>query len=110
MIGIQRSSSQSSPFQSLSATIEPLKDSGLPHDAAPGPPFELGKGDDETLDHSQFPEWPKAWPLPTPNNGLHPIESEAVNFEDSQHNEHLRARDDWGNLGKNHQTIDKWDD
>ena len=74
------------------------------------PPFEPGNGDDESLDHATFVWWPKVWPLPVPNAAPHPIESEAVNISDQTHNEHLNARNDWGNPGKNHKTIDKYDD
>jgi hypothetical protein len=74
------------------------------------PPFEPGNGDDENLDHPTFPEWPNVWPLPIPNNGPHPIESEAINSSDNAHDENQRAREDWGSPGKNHQTVDKWDD
>jgi hypothetical protein len=74
------------------------------------PPFEPGRGDDENLNHATYSEWPKSWALPNPNNAPHPIESEAINESDNNHSEHDNARDDWGNPGKNHKTIDKYDD
>ena len=83
---------------------------GITDDAAPTPPFEPGNGDDETLDHAIWFWWPKAWPLPSPNNAPHPVESEAVNFSDANHDENKRARDDWGNPGKNHKTLDTYND
>ena len=79
-------------------------------DAAAAPPFEPGYGDDLSLDHSVYPSWPKAWTLPSPNDCPHPIESAANNEADLLHNEHDKARFDWGNPGKNHKTIDFWDD
>lgn len=83
---------------------------GMPDDAKPAPPFEPGNGDDESLDHAVWVWWPKDWALPSPNAAPHPIESDAVNYSDSNHDEHKNARDDWGSPGKNHQTIDKYDD
>lgn len=83
---------------------------GIVDDAAASPPFELGSGDDESLAHPYWNWWPKSWPLPVPNHGLHPIESDAVNFSDANHDENKNARDDWGNPGKNHQTIDNYAD
>ena len=55
-------------------------------------------------------DWPKAWPLPFPDLGPTPIESEAVNYADGIHDENKEARRDWGHPGKNHQTLDRWDD
>ncbi len=83
---------------------------GTIDDAATAPPFEPGLGDDESLDHATWVWWPKSWTLPSPNAAPHPIESEAVNYADSNNAEHENARDDWGKPGKNHQTIDKYDD
>lgn len=83
---------------------------GSTDDAATIPPFEPGKGDDVSLDHPSNPLWPNVWPLPVPNNGPHPLESEAINYSDLHNDEHQNARSDWGNPGKNHQTIDKFDD
>ena len=57
-----------------------------------------------------FPQWPKAWPLPSPNNGPHPIESEAINATDQNYSEHKNARNDWVNPGKNHKTTNNWND
>ena len=75
------------------------------------PNFEAGQGDDVSLQDPAWLSWPSAWPYPTPSYpGLHPIENEAVNFADSQHDENKSARLDWGSPGKNHKTIDKYDD
>lgn len=85
-------------------TIDNLIDSG---------PGELGSGDDVNLTHpsAESKNWPSSWPIPSPL--IYPkseIESEAINYSDQQHDEHKRARDDWGNPGKNHKTINNWDD
>jgi hypothetical protein len=75
------------------------------------PDFEPGNGDDINLTHATFSDWPNAWPLPNPMSVPdNPIESEAVNYADQQCNEHDHARDDWSDVGKNHKTIDKWND
>ena len=74
------------------------------------PRFEPGNGDDINLDHPSYPQWPNAWPLPSPNSGPHPIESEAINATDNNYSEHKNARNDWADSGKNHKTKDKWND
>lgn len=72
--------------------------------------MEAGLGDDEKLEHDMFGDWPKSWMLPAPNGTWHPIESEAVNKADQNHDEGDGARDDWGSPGKNSKTEDKYDD
>ena len=83
---------------------------GVADDAAAVPPFEVGAGDDISLDNPNWVWWPNAWPLPVPNNAPHPIESEAINFSDQNHDEHQSARSDWSNPGKNHNTLDDYAD
>lgn len=75
-------------------------------------PGELGHGDDVDLTHSttNSQDWPSSWAIPNPMLDVSEIESEAINVSDHQHDEHQRARDDWGNPGKNHQTLDRWND
>ncbi|MES2738378.1 MAG: hypothetical protein V4672_18805 [Verrucomicrobiota bacterium] len=75
-------------------------------------PGELGHGDDVDLTHatSTSRNWPSSWTLPNPKKVPSEIESEAVNYADQQHDENDRARDDWGNPGKNHSTLDTWND
>jgi hypothetical protein len=75
-------------------------------------PGELGHGDDVDLTHltTTSRNWPSSWAIPSPLKVPSEIESEAINYSDQQHDENKRARDDWGNPGKNHKTIDKWDD
>ncbi|MCX6849229.1 MAG: hypothetical protein NTY98_09945 [Verrucomicrobia bacterium] len=76
---------------------------------------ELGKGPDGS-DTRLFslldPDWPDAWPLPQ-HGGMWPtslLECDAIQYSDSHYNENQMARSDWGNPGKNHQTLDKWND
>jgi hypothetical protein len=83
---------------------------GIVDDAQAVPPFEPGYGDDISLDHSSYIWWPAAWPLPNPNNVWHPIESDAVNATDNAMNAHDHALQDWGSPGKQHDTLNKWDD
>lgn len=83
---------------------------GINDDAKPTPPFEPGRGDDQTLDHALVGDWPNVWPLPVPNTGPHPIESDAVNYSDRNHNEDQNARNDWGDPGKNHLKNNKYND
>jgi hypothetical protein len=84
---------------------------GIIDDAAVSPPFEPGNvlSDDIDLTHSFYPGWPAAWPVPSPNIGPHPIEGEAINACDAVHDEHKSARSDWGNPGKNHATLNRFD-
>lgn len=75
------------------------------------PPFVAGQGDDQTLDLSSH--WPIAFgPVPaTFGVPLHPIEREAVHASDAVVTaDHDNARSDWGDPGKNHGTLNKWDD
>ena len=83
---------------------------GIKDDAGITPPFEPGLGDDVTLDNPNYVWWPNTWSLPNPNNAWHPLESEAVNAQDAGLNEHDKATSDWGDPGKQHATINKWDD
>jgi hypothetical protein len=84
---------------------------GTVDDAAAVPPFEPGNGDDVSLDHATWPWWPNTWALP---GGVYatirPIEGEAVKAADDAMNENDYAPQDWGNPGKNHKTVNKWDD
>ena len=71
-------------------------------------PGELGRGDDNSLDFGY--DWPRAFgPMPPPPwaGGL-PIEAPAYNQEHDDENEY--AESDWGNPGKQHRTINKYDD
>jgi hypothetical protein len=83
---------------------------GTTDDAKLGPPFEPGQGDDENLSHPNWWYWPKSWPIPAPNRAPSPLESDAVNYSDTNHNEHQNARDDWADPGKNHKTLNRYDD
>lgn len=71
-------------------------------------PGELGNGDDVLLDSGYC--WPLAFGsmLPTPWAGAGPIEDQAYNQEPD--NENALASVDWGNPGKQHQTLNKYDD
>lgn len=73
---------------------------------------ELGHGDDVDLTHptTTSRNWAAAWPPPVPLIYPLELEAEAINASDAANNEHDNARSDWGNPGKNHQTIDKHDD
>lgn len=79
-------------------------------DASPLPPFEPGAGDDITLDHPVWFWWPNVWPLPVPNAGPHPIESDAINHSNNFLNEHDFSAQDWGDPGKQHNTLNRWND
>ena len=80
-------------------------------DAAVAPPFEPGNGDDVSLDHATWAWWPNTWTLPGGvYAAIHPIEGEAVKTADDAMNEHDNAREDGGYPGKNHATVDTWDD
>lgn len=83
---------------------------GTVDDAKTSPPFEPGNGDDVSLEHPAWSMWPNAWPLPVPNGDGHPVESEAVNHSNASITEHDYAAKDWGNPGKQHETLNKWDD
>ncbi len=79
----------------------------------PAIPFEPGQGDDINLSDSLWTNKPASWNWinTTPYNSLRsPIEREAVQASDRAMNEHDNARYDWGKPGKNHQTLNKWDD
>lgn len=75
-------------------------------------PGEFGRGDDVDLTHptTTSRNWPSSWAIPVPLKVPSEIESEAINESDNNHDENKRARDDWGNPGKNHKTLEKWDD
>jgi len=83
-------------------------------DAKPIPSFEPGNGDDSSLNmvySNGYNNWPSSWTLPTPFPGtLSPIETEAVRHSDVTMNEHDYANRDWADPGKQHKTINKWDD
>jgi hypothetical protein len=80
-------------------------------DAAVVPPFEPGNGDDISLDHATWPWWPNTWTLPGGVYAtIHPIEGEAVKAADDAMNENDYAPQDWADPGKNHKTVNKWDD
>jgi hypothetical protein len=83
---------------------------GNADDAKVAPPFEPGTGDDLNLAHPSWWFWPNVWPIPVPNRAPSPMESDAVNYSDKNHNEHQNARDDWSDPGKNHQTLNRYDD
>ncbi len=76
---------------------------------------ELGKGpvgSDIFLGSQLDPDWPVAWPLPQ-HGGMWPaslLECDAIQYSDSHYDENQMARSDWGNPGKNHQTLNKWND
>lgn len=74
------------------------------------PPLQIGAGADIYIDHPAWAMWPAVWPLPVVL-APHPIEQEACDTAD-QHMvaDHKYARDDWADPGKNHLTVDKWDD
>ena len=75
------------------------------------PPFVAGKGDDVPIDASDH--WPTAFgALPAVfGAALHPIEREAVHASDAAVTaDHTFARQDWGDPGKNHGTLNRWDD
>lgn len=81
---------------------------GITDNAAPTPPFEPGCGDDVNLSRyypSGYNNWPNSWPLPTPNNGPTPIESEAINASDNAMDNDDNWEYDWGSPGKKHRTI-----
>ena len=76
----------------------------------PVPPFQPGGGDDVDIDDPSYRHWPQAWPLPSPMRTWHPIEEEAVQYADGLVTEGQFAADDWGDPGKNHKTLLKYDD
>ena len=73
-------------------------------------PGELGHGDDELLDRGLGQDWPTVFgPLPPqPWAGGNAIEDAAYNIEHDNENEHALL--DWGSPGKQHKTINKYDD
>jgi hypothetical protein len=85
-------------------------DDAKPTPNAKAPYFEPGNGDDGDIDNPAYRHWPNAWALPDPLNGLHQIEAEAVNASDNGLDENDYAESDWGNPGKQHATVDTWDD
>jgi hypothetical protein len=77
------------------------------------PPFVAGTGDDVPIDASDH--WPTAFgAVPATfaaNPGLHPIEREAVHASDGVVTaDHDFARKDWADPGKNHMTLNTWND
>ena len=77
------------------------------------PPFVAGQGDDVSIDASDH--WPTSFGAQPANFAanptLHPIEREAVHASDAVvAADHHFARQDWGDPGKNHGTLNKWDD
>jgi hypothetical protein len=75
------------------------------------PPFVAGQGDDVTIDSSDH--WPIAFGAEPAAfaSALHAIEREAVHASDATvAADHTFARQDWGDPGKNHGTLNKWDD
>ena len=88
-------------------------DNKIKDDAAIQPPFEPGKGDDESLDNRQWPDWPAAWPVPAPFSGapaLDPLEVEAIRAADAAMNENDYAQKDWGSPGKQRKTYLSYED
>jgi hypothetical protein len=80
-------------------------------DAAVAPHFEPGHGDDVSLGHVRWLSWPNAWPMPGGvYASIHPIEGEAVKATDDAMDEDDYAPYDWGDPGKNHKTVDEWND
>ena len=81
---------------------------------AASPPFVAGQGDDVTLD--SISHWPIAWgaqPAASQGSGagVHAIEIDAENVcLAAVPADHTFARKDWGDPGKNHKTLNKWDD
>jgi len=84
---------------------------GTVDNVIPGGPGELGSGDDVDLTHptTTSRNWAAAWPPPVPLIYFLELEAEAINASDAANNEHDHARSDWGHPGKNHQTVDKYD-
>ena len=90
----------------------------------PAPPWELGQFNSATLSSNRdqylghpnmvmgrLGDWPAVLAYPNPKTHPHyEVESDAINYTDANYDEHRNARKDWGNPGKNHQTIDKWND
>ncbi|WP_148314650.1 hypothetical protein [Sorangium cellulosum] len=77
---------------------------------ATAPPFEPGGGDDASIDHPSWVHWPNVWPLPNPIRIFHPIEEDAVLYADARVSEGDFADHDWGDPGKNHMTLLKYND
>ena len=87
-------------------------DNARPVPLETNPPFEPGQHDDENLTYSRYKDWPKIR-LSFPG-ALYidkgPIEGEAIQAANSAMNEHKYASYDWGNPGKNHGTVNTWND
>lgn len=84
---------------------------GVVDDAAKKPQFEPGHGDDVLLSNLAWGEWPLAWPSPGGIYAtIHPIEGAAVQAADEAMDENDYAPHDWGAPGKNHKTLNQWDD
>ncbi len=67
-----------------------------------------GSGD-VSLEAAGIADWPSAWPVPPrPWAFGHPLEEMATRQERSR--EHRLARQDWGDPGKNHRTLNRWND
>ena len=86
---------------------------GMIDDAAVIPLFEPGSGDDSCKNRNYangYNNWPNSWTLPADQKYqlLTPIEAEAVEATDRSMNENDHARQDWGCPGKNHSTVNVW--
>ncbi len=77
-----------------------------------GGPGELGSGDDVDLTHptTTSRNWPNSWPPPAAKIYASEIEDAAIKHSDAAVDEHDNAGSDWGDPGKQHKTINKWDD
>ena len=89
---------------------------GIFDDARTLPPFEPGNHDDVDDVHLGRPglfnrDFPLAWPLPGGDYAvLLAVEGYAVKAADDAMDNHKYSRKDWGKPGKNHKTLDTWDD
>ena len=86
---------------------------GMIDDAAVIPLFEPGHGDDSCKNRNYangYNNWPNSWMLPADPKYqlLTPIEAEAVEATDRSMNENDHARQDWSCPGKNHSTVNVW--
>ena len=80
-------------------------------DAAPAPFFEPGNGDDVSLSRIDELDWPAPWPLPSGKYSAIPaLEGDAIRVADEAMDENDYAEFDWGDPGKNHGTVNRWDD
>ena len=70
----------------------------------------LGKPNDDYLGTVGDPDWPAVWQVPAGGPVPVALERDAIYKTNDENQEHQNARNDWGNPGKNHQTIDHWND